>query len=85
MPLGANILERRRTDDRIAQHEDISLRVAEWTETIVVLLSSGIPKSKVHGLSIDDHVGIVVVKHGGDVFLRESVCGERDQELFQRC
>ena len=38
-PLGADILEGGRVDEREADEEDVRLRVRERTETVVVLLN----------------------------------------------
>lgn len=78
VPLGTNVLERSGADDGVTKHEDISLRVAEGTKTIVVLLTSSVPKTEVHGFAIDDHVGIVIIEDGRNVLFRECICSKGD-------
>ena len=55
--------------------EDVGLRVRERTQPVVILLPRGIPKAEVDRLAVDHHVRRVVVEHGGDVVLGESVGG----------
>jgi hypothetical protein len=79
-PLGANVLEGGRVDDRVSDQEDISLGVGQGTKAIVILLTSSIPKTKVDGLAVDHDVSRVIVKDGGDVLTGEGVCSVRDQQ-----
>jgi hypothetical protein len=60
--LGLDVIERRWANDREADEEDIGLRVGERSKTIVILLSSGIPKSKANRLAIYHDTGRVIVE-----------------------
>ena len=79
-PLGTDVLEGRRVDDGVGDEEDIGLGVRQGAETIVVLLTSSIPKTQVDGLTVDHDVGTVVVENGGDVLTGERVRGVRDEQ-----
>jgi len=79
-PLGGDVFEGRGGDDGEANKEDIGLGVGEGAQSVVVLLSSGIPKTEVDGLAVDHYIGTVVVKDGGDVFSGEGICGVRNEE-----
>jgi hypothetical protein len=59
--------ERART--REANKENISLRVGERSETIIILLTGSIPKRKRDCLVGNLNVGRVVVEHSGNVLL----------------
>ena len=59
--------------DSEADQDDMGVRVGERTETVIVLLTSGIPKSKLDVLSVDLDIGDVVLEDSGDVHLRLSV------------
>ena len=67
VPLGANVLEGRRVDDGEADEEDVRLRVGEGAKAVIVLLAGSVPEAEVDGLTIDHHVGRIVVEHGRDV------------------
>merc|ERR1711998_387452 len=73
VPLRLHVLERSRTDDAVADDEHVRLRVAERAESVVVLLTTRIPETKVDGLAIDHDIGAVVVEHRRYVVLREGV------------
>jgi hypothetical protein len=57
-----DVLERGRTDKGETDEEYIGLRVGQWAETIIILLSGSIPKTEVDGLSIDHDIGRVVIE-----------------------
>jgi len=80
VPFGGNVLERRGRDDGETAEENISLRVREGSQSIVIFLSGSIPESKIDGLSIDHDIGRIVVKDSWDVFSGEGVGGVRDEE-----
>jgi hypothetical protein len=44
--------------------------IGERTETVVIFLTSRIPKSKLNVLAVDLNIGNVVLKNGGNVDLR---------------
>lgn len=79
-PLGTDVFKRGRIDDRIGNQENIGLGVGQGTETIVVLLTGSIPKTKVDGLAVDHDVRGVVIEHSGDVLTREGVRSVRNQQ-----
>ena len=79
-PLELNVVKTRRGDDGKADEEYVRLRVAERSETIVVLLSSSIPKSQVDGLAINHHICAVVIEHGGNVLAGKRVGRVRDEK-----
>lgn len=81
IPLCAHILEGRGRDGAVDEEENIGLRVRERTEAIVVVLTSGIPETKINYLTIIDlEESRVVVKDGWAVVIDKGVCSERDQE-----
>lgn len=84
VPLGLDVLERGRRNNGEADQENVRLWVRERAKTIIVLLTSGIPKTKVNRLSVNHHVGRVVIKHGGDVLARESVGLEIKSERIRK-
>lgn len=80
VPLGLDVVERRRADDGEADEEHVGLRVGQRAQTIVILLTSGIPQTQTDGLTVDHDVGRVVVEHCRDVLAGEGVGGIRDQK-----
>lgn len=52
-----------------ADQDDMGVRVGKRTETVIVLLTSGIPKSKLNVLAVNLDIGNVVLEDGGDVHL----------------
>lgn len=38
------------------------LRVREWPQPVIILLSSSIPKSQIYRLAVNHHVGRIVIK-----------------------
>jgi len=56
-PLCANVVKRRRRNDGEADQEDISLGVRERTQSIIILLSCGIPQTQADRLAINHHTG----------------------------
>lgn len=60
--LGQNVVVGRRRHDTEADQEDIRLRVRKRTQTIIILLTSGIPKPQANGFPIDHHIRGIIVK-----------------------
>ena len=60
--LGLDVVERRWADDGETDQEDVCLGVGEWAESVIILLTSGIPKTKADGLPINHDAGGVVVE-----------------------
>lgn len=79
-PLAGDVLEGRGVDDGEADEEDVGLGVRKGTESVVILLTGGIPKTKTDGLVVDHHVGTVVVKDGGHVLLGERVASVSNEQ-----
>lgn len=79
-PLGTHVLKGCGIHQREADEEHIRLWVRERTQSIVILLTSRIPQAQIDGLSIDHHIGRVVVEHGGNVFPGEGIGGVADQQ-----
>jgi len=80
VPLGLDVLEGGRRDNGEARQEHVGLRVGQRSQTIVIFLSSSIPKTQVDGLVVNHDVGRVVIEHGRDVVTREGVSCVRNQE-----
>ena len=58
--------------DREADQDDVRVWVGQWTKTIVILLTGGIPQGQLDVLAINLDVGDVVRKDGWDVDLKQS-------------
>jgi|SRR6266850_688159 len=58
-----NVLETRRTHERKADEKDVSLRIRQWSETIIILLTGSIPKTERNCLAIHHDIGRIIVKH----------------------
>ena len=56
------------------------MRVAERAQTVVVLLTGGVPESQADGLVVDHDTRRVVVEDGRDVLAREGVGGVGDEQ-----
>ena len=78
-PLGLDIFKRRARDQRESHQKDVSLRVGERSQAIVILLSCSVPKPKVDGLAVDHDVGTVVVEDGRHVILRHGTAAQRGE------
>lgn len=78
--LGLDVVETRRRNNAEANEEDVGLRVAEWAQAVVVLLTGGIPESQADGLVVDHDARRVVVEDGRDVLAREGVGGVGDEQ-----
>jgi hypothetical protein len=78
--LGLHVLEGSRAHDGKADKEHVRLWVRERTETVIILLSSSIPESKVNDFAINHHVSRVVVEDSWDVLAREGIGCVADKE-----
>lgn len=65
--LGLYIVERRRADNGEANEKNVCLGVREWSQPVVIFLSSSIPQSQADGLAINHYICGVVVEAGDDV------------------
>lgn len=75
-----DVLEGSRTDYRVADEEDVRLRVGQGPESVVILLTRGVEQAQRVGLSPDHDRDGVVVKDCGYVLAREAVSGIGDEE-----
>ena len=55
--------------DREADQDDVGVWVGQWTKTIVILLTGGIPQGQLDVLAINLDVGDVVLEDGWNVDL----------------
>ena len=78
-PLTLDIIKTRERSDGETDEEDISLGVREGTQAVVILLSSGIPKSEVDRYPVHHNIGGVVVEHCRNVLPREGIGGVGDE------
>lgn len=60
--LRLDVVERGRADDREADQEHVRLGVRQWSESVVILLSSGIPQTQADGLTVHHHACRIVVE-----------------------
>jgi hypothetical protein len=60
--LGQDVVKRRRADNGKANKEDISLRIRQRPETVVIFLSSSVPQSQAYGLVVDHDICRVIVE-----------------------
>ena len=71
-----DVFERIRRIDSEADQDDMRIRVRKGTQTIVVFLASGIPKSKLNFLSVQLELSNVILKDCGDIDLFDSDLSE---------
>jgi hypothetical protein len=57
------------------------LGVGEGAEAIIILLTGGIPKSKICDFTIDHNVRGVVIEDGGDVLALQESVSEKQLKL----
>jgi hypothetical protein len=79
-PLLLDVVKRVRGIDGEANQDDVGVGVRERAKTVVVFLTSSIPKSELDALAIHFDIGDIVLEDGGDVCLRESSLGEDNQK-----
>ena len=60
--LGADVVKGRRADDRETDEEHIRLGVGERSQSVVILLSSGIPQTQANWFAIHHNAGRVIVE-----------------------
>jgi len=72
-PFGPDVLETRRTYEREADEEDVGLGVRQGPESVIILLTGRIPKSKRNRFPVHHHIGRVIVKYSWDVLSGERV------------
>jgi len=60
--LGADVVKGRRADDRETDEEHIRLGVGERSQSVVILLSSGIPQTQANWFAIHHNTGRIVVE-----------------------
>lgn len=64
-----NVIERIRRVNGEADQDDVRVGVTEGSESVVILLSGGIPQRQLDVLAINLDVGDIVLKDSGDVDL----------------
>jgi len=79
-PLLLNVLQRIRRVDSKADEDDVRVGIGKGTKTIVIFLTSRIPKSKLDMLSVDLYIRDIVFKDSGHVNLRESSLRENNEQ-----
>lgn len=60
--LGLDVVERGRAHDREADEKNVGLRVGEWSQSIVIFLTSSIPETQADGLAIYHNTCRVVIE-----------------------
>ena len=78
--LFTDVLERGRRDDGEADEEHVGLRVAQRSQSIVVLLTGRVEQTECVRLAADHHGHRIVVEHRRDVFARKFVGRVRDEQ-----
>ena len=61
--LGSHVLVTGRADEGEADQEDVRLGVRERAETVVIFLTSGIPKPEGDSLAVDHDICRVVIEY----------------------
>jgi len=79
-PLFLNVLERVRRVDSKANKDHMRIRIGKRAKTVVILLASGIPQSKLDVLAVDLDIGNIVLEHGRNINLGESSLREDNQQ-----
>jgi hypothetical protein len=64
-----DVVKRVRGIDGEANQDDVGVGVRERAKTVVVFLTSSIPKSELDALAIHFDIGDIVLEDGGDVCL----------------
>lgn len=80
VPLVQSIFQRSRADDRVHNHEHICLRIGQRSQSIVILLTSSVPKIEVNHLVVHHHIAGVVVKDSWNVVSGKSIRGVANEE-----
>lgn len=75
VPLGLDVVKRRRADDGEADEEDVGLGVRQRPQPVVIFLSRSVPESQADGLAIDHDTRRVVVEDCRDVLAGKGVGG----------
>jgi len=79
-PLLLAVIKRGWCHDGVAEQEAIGLRIRKRSQTIVLLLTGSIPKTKVVALAFEHYVAAVVIEHSGDVLDGEGISGVTDEK-----
>lgn len=80
VPFGPDVFERGRIDQREAYEKHVRLGVGQRPQTVVIFLPSRIPQAQIDWLTVDHHVGRVVVEHGRNVLAWEGIGCVADQQ-----
>merc|ERR1719204_1763961 len=79
-PLLFHVGVARTRNDCETHKKDVCLRVRQRPKSVIILLASCIPQTKVDRFSVDHNVCRVVVENGWNVLSWESICGVRNQQ-----
>jgi hypothetical protein len=79
-PLFLNVVERVGRINGETDQDDVGVRVRQWAQTIVILLSGGIPKSQFNMFSVHLDICNIILEDGGHIDLREGSLGENDEK-----
>jgi hypothetical protein len=69
-----DVVERVGGVDGEANQDNVRIGVGKRSETVIILLTGGIPKGQLDVLAIDLDVGNVVLENSGDVHLCKWTC-----------
>ena len=75
-PLFLHVVERIGRVDGEADEDDVRVWVRERAQTVVILLTGGIPERELYMTSIDLDIGDVVFENGGDVDFGEGTLSD---------
>jgi len=79
-PLLLDVIKRVGTVDGEADQDDVRVGVRKGSESVVIFLTGGIPKSQLDVLSVNFDIGNVVFEDGRNVDLWECPLGEDDEQ-----
>jgi len=71
-PARAHVLERRVVDHRVAQQEDVRLRIGKCSDTSISFLSRSIPKREFDFFSFNHDCCFIIIEYSWDIFFRET-------------
>lgn len=80
IPLGFHVVKGWRADDREANEKDVGLRVRQGSQSVVILLSGGIPQTQADGPTIHHHARRVIIEDRRYIFAGESICCVGDEK-----
>merc|ERR1719233_2755072 len=78
-PFRRNIFKTGWRNDRETDKEHVSLWVGQRSQTVIVLLTGCVPKTKGNWDTVTHHGGRIVIKHSRNIFSWKAVCCIRDE------